>query len=103
LPTTLAPTRSLLEETAAIAAKDCEIVDGLCEGAFDRLAAGDRAGHDSLVVEGYTDLAASVDLVVLAQASMANALRSTETSWQVPVLTSPELGMAHVASQLALL
>ncbi|NLS06997.1 Asp/Glu/hydantoin racemase [Rhizobium sp. P32RR-XVIII] len=103
LPTTLEPTRALLEETAATAGKGCEITSRLCEGAFERLATGDRTGHDRLVIDGYRDLAASVELVVLAQASMAQALSSVNEAPDVPVLTSPQLGMAHVAGLLAVL
>lgn len=101
LPTTLGPTSRLLAEAALAADKTCTIVDRLCAGAFERLVAGDREGHDAMVVTGFRELAASVDLVVLAQASMANALASIgDETRSVPVLTSPELGMAYVASQL---
>lgn len=100
LPTTLGPTSRLLAEAARAANRDCAIVDTLCAGAFDRLMAGDRDGHDALVIAGFRELAASVDLVVLAQASMADALRSVAGTGSVPVLSSPELGMAYVASQL---
>jgi aspartate/glutamate racemase len=101
LPTTLAPTRALLEETAAAAGKPCTIAARLCDGAFARLMAGNRAGHDSLVIDGYRELAASVDLIVLAQASMARALSTLGDAAGVPFLTSPELGMAHIAGRLA--
>lgn len=100
LPTTLGPTSRLIGETARAAGRDCTIVDTLCAGAFDRLTAGDIEGHDTLVTAGFRELAASVDLVVLAQASMAGALRSIAEAGGVPVLSSPELGMAYVAAQL---
>lgn len=101
LPTTLAPTTALLEETAAAAGKPCTITARLCEGAFARLMAGNRAGHDALVIEGYQELVTSVDVIVLAQASMVRALSAMSDAASVPFLTSPELGMAYVARQLA--
>ncbi len=102
LPTTLAPTSGLIKETAIAANRPCTIVDKLCAGAFDRLMKGDRAGHDDMVIAGFRELASSVDLIVLAQASMAQALSSIEdASHSIPVLSSPELGMAYIASQLA--
>jgi hypothetical protein len=62
--------------------------------------AGDRAGHDEKVRAAFSELAAQVDIVVLAQASMAGALTSAGAS-AVPVLTSPELGVSYIATQLA--
>lgn len=100
LPTTLGPTSRLIGDAAKGANRDCVIVDWLCEGAFDRLMRGDRRGHDDIVIEGFRELAASVDLVVLAQASMTNALSAMEAAPAIPVLSSPELGIAHIASQL---
>ncbi|MCZ4089215.1 aspartate/glutamate racemase family protein [Sinorhizobium psoraleae] len=101
LAPTLAPTSALLQDCARAEGKDCSIVPMLCDGAFDRLSAGDREAHDARVMEGYRSLAKSVDLVVLAQASMAAALADRGVETTVPFLTSPELGMAHIATQLA--
>lgn len=101
LPTTLAPTARLLAATAAAAGRQTEIASHLCAGAFDALMAGDRAAHDAAVIEGYRRLAGSVDLIVLAQASMADALTTLPPpDLLVPVLTSPELGVAYVADRL---
>lgn len=101
LPTTLGPTSRLINDTAKAANRNCKITDKLCAGAFQRLMQGDREGHDELVIAGFRELASSVDLIVLAQASMAQALSSVEeTSRSVPVLSSPELGIAYIASQL---
>ncbi|MEP9379374.1 aspartate/glutamate racemase family protein [Aquabacter sp. CN5-332] len=99
LSTTLAPTTALLERHAAQAGRDVRIASHLCDGAFAKLAAGDRAAHDDLVRAGLLAIAPEVDVVVLAQASMARALEGSASS--VPVLTSPELGVAHMASALA--
>ena len=99
LQTTLKPTATLLTEVAAEAGIDCEICEHLCDGAFARLRAGDRAGHDASVRAGFSALAANVDLVVLAQASMADAL-DTAAGVAVPYLTSPDIGMADIARRL---
>jgi hypothetical protein len=71
----------------------------LCEGAFDKLRNADRAAHDAMIREGLASLVGSVDVVVLAQASMANAL-SDMSDISVPVLTSPKLGVLHMSSAL---
>jgi Asp/Glu/hydantoin racemase len=98
LATTLGPTRRLLEREAGRAGAACTVTERLCAGAFESLAGGDRAEHDRRVIDGARALAASVDVIVLAQASMARALAGTDTG--TPCLTSPELGMAHVAARL---
>jgi Asp/Glu/hydantoin racemase len=97
LPTTLKPTASLLEKVAAEAGTVCEVTSRLCEGAFAKLRTGDKAAHDESVRAGFSELATSVDLVVLAQASMADSINTDGTATPVPFLTSPEIGMAEIA------
>ncbi len=98
LPTTLGPTARLIHSTAAAAGRDVGVVEHLCAGAFDVLRGGDRDRHDAMVRAGFAALAPQVDVVVLAQASMANALAGPASA--VPVLTSPEPGIAAVAAAL---
>jgi Asp/Glu/hydantoin racemase len=92
LATTLEPTAEL------VARKGGDVRSQLCEGAFDALQAGDRDRHDELVAAGLRAIEADVDVVVLAQASMARV--TDGLSSRVPVLSSPRLGMERVA-QLA--
>ena len=65
---TLGPTRELL---ASCARADTEIVESLCPDAWPLFAAGDHAGYIRRVVEHARNL--DVDVIVLAQASMAPA------------------------------
>lgn len=99
LSTTLEPTGRLIDATAAATGREVTLVAQLCEGAFARLAAGDRDSHDRLVREAFDEVAPQVDVVVLAQASMADALPAA-TRTGGTVLTSPELGIAAVAATL---
>jgi len=102
LSSTLEPTRDLLNSHAARAGRSLTIVASICEGAFASLAAGDRAGHDARVAEGIAALADQVDVIVLAQASMARVVDGELGSKiHIPVLSSPELGVLHLRSQLA--
>lgn len=102
LPTTLGPTGAIIRRCAAETGRmGCQVTEMLCEGAFQRLSGGDREGHDAMVIEGFRRLAPQVDLVVLAQASMANALVPLGPEPDgIPVLTSPELGLRHVRNLL---
>jgi Asp/Glu/hydantoin racemase len=103
LTTTLEPTTELIRRTAVRAGTgNATVLARLADGAFARLKAGDAAGHDDLVAESLRALAAEADVIVLAQASMARAVtRLGDALGPLPVLTSPELGMAHVRAALS--
>jgi Asp/Glu/hydantoin racemase len=102
LRTTLAPTVRLLEETAAAGGHRREIVSCLCEGAFDAVLAGDVATHDRLVREKLAGLAGTVDVVVLAQASMARVVADLPPQARtVPILSSPEPAVRRAAELIA--
>ncbi len=101
LRTTLGPTSDLIRRSAAQAGRTCTVIAELAEGAFEELGSGNIAGHDEMVARSLRDLATKVDVIVLAQASMARALDLVQDELHpLPVLTSPELGMQHIARQL---
>ncbi len=103
LPSTLTPTADLIRATSDRQGRDCAVINRLAEGAFQKLVAGDSAGHDTLVAHHLKLLVTEVDVVVLAQASMARALASvSEELGGTPVLTSPELGIRHVKEHLSI-
>jgi hypothetical protein len=64
-------------------------------GAFEAVTRGDVERHDSMVKAMLTELIAEVDLVVLAQASMARVVASMGDVAK-PILSSPELAMRQV-------
>lgn len=102
LSTTLNPTAELIRRVAAERGKQIELVEHLCEGAFDAVMAGDGATHDRIVGEGLTRGMQGVDAIVLAQASMARVVASLpEGAVAAPVYASPELGMMHARDMLA--
>jgi len=102
LPTTLQPTADLVRRVAAEQGRDIELVEHLCEGAFDAVMAGDGATHDRIVGSALTDAMQGVDAIVLAQASMARVLATLpEGAVPAPVFSSPELGVARAAEVLA--
>lgn len=98
LPTTLAPTADLLRERAKLAGRTVEINEVLVDGAFEAVSSADQGRHDALVGGAIVAHAAEVDSIVLAQASMASAAASVTVD--VPVFTSPELGIKRAAAAL---
>jgi len=99
LSTTLEPTIRLIEETAAAHHSKVEIVPALCQGAFEAVIAGDTARHDSMVIDTLNRLRGEVDVVVLAQASMARIVPQL-TEVGAPILASPELAVRRAREVL---
>jgi len=94
LYTTLDPTSDLVRERAALKGKDVVVDTVLCEGAFHALGRGDTAAHDNIVLDNLKGLMERVEVVVLAQASMARvADRIPEAERAAPILSSPRLGV----------
>lgn len=94
LRTTLDPTTALLREKAAEAGQTVEIVECLCDGAFDAVLSGDTATHDRILSAALLNEMSGVDAVVLAQASMARVVNALPPgALKVPVLSSPELSV----------
>ncbi len=101
LPTTLEPTSDLVKRRAAAAGKEIELVSKLCEGAFDALMKGDTTTHDTMVGDALKELSKDVDVIVLAQASMARVVTTlSEQEKPVPILASPEIAVEHLSSIL---
>lgn len=96
LATTLEPTIELLRETAAAAGRTVQVIPCLCEGAFAAIQKGDTERHDRILSDALKELVREVELVVLAQASMARVLPSLPPH-PTPVLSSPELAMRQAA------
>jgi Asp/Glu/hydantoin racemase len=105
LPTTLGPTADLIYRAASRLDRAVEVTTSLAEGAFQALRSGDSARHDALVVAALQKLAASVDVILLAQASMARAVGGAESiesdGRTVPILTSPRLGVERLRDVVA--
>lgn len=101
LPTTLDPTADLVRRRAALAGKRIVLTPRLCAGAFEALLAGDSARHDAMIATALRELSAEVDVIVLAQASMARVVEGLAAAdKRVPILSSPALAIDHLATIL---
>jgi Asp/Glu/hydantoin racemase len=100
LPTTLDPTVRLVKDKAADAGRSVEIMEGLAEGAFQALTSGDPEKHDDLLRATAARVASEVDLLVLAQGSMARMEQELASLTGKPVLSSPRSGVAAVKAYL---
>jgi len=98
LPTTLEPTSDLVRRRAELAGKNVTISSKLCEGAFEALMSGDAPKHDEMVAKALKELMKEVDVIVLAQASMARVVDGLSAEEKlVPILASPAIAMKKLA------
>ena len=97
--TTLEPTVRLIKKKADDLARPIEVAERIAEGAFEALLRGDAAQHDEILKNTISTLAEQVDVVVLAQVSMARLVPQL-TGVRVPVLSSPRSGVAALKRAL---
>lgn len=101
LPTTLEPTSDLVRRRAIVAGKEIELTAKLCEGAFEALMGGKPEVHDEMVAAALKELAQKVDVILLAQASMARVVgQLAEEDKKVPILASPGIAVEYLAKNL---
>jgi len=99
--TTLKPTSDLIKTRAALQEKKIAVETVLCEGAFEALRRGDLESHDRIVKKKLNDLMGQVNVVVLAQASIARVVAQIpESERKVPILSSPRLGVQRLKEKL---
>jgi Asp/Glu/hydantoin racemase len=98
LSTTLDPTTDLVRRNALQVGKEIELFPHLCEGAFEALMAGDAETHDKLVGDALKAMSETVDVIVLAQASMARVVEANPSlAEKLPILASPPIAMEYLS------
>lgn len=100
--TTLVPTVRLVKRKASELGRAVEVTERIAEGAFEALLSGDGARHDEIIKSAISTLAEQVDVIVLAQVSMARLVPQLE-GVHVPVLSSPRSGVAALKRALGTL
>src|SRR5688572_26364264 len=101
LSTTLEPTADLVLRRAEKAGKKIELTSRLAEGAFEALMSGDAAKHDAMVAAALKELSQQVDVILLAQASMARVVDTLKPEdKRVPILASPNTAVDYLATVL---
>ena len=101
LETTLQPTVDLVHRRARKANVEVQITSEVCSGAFAALMSGDPELHDARVLSALRRISGEVDVILLAQASMARvADQLDEKEKGVPILASPPTAMEYLATVL---
>lgn len=87
-PTTEAPSQLLVQEVSKRLSRTVTLVPKLCPDAFAKLNRGDINGHDSEVAESIEQLLDEVELVMLAQISIARVRSQVDEDASARVLSS---------------
>jgi Asp/Glu/hydantoin racemase len=98
--TTAGPSEGLIRQHAAAAGREVEITTVIEDDAYFALRNSDTAGHDAAVEAAAARLAGSVDVIVLAQASMAHLAAGLSGTLDMAVLESPSLCVEALATHL---
>jgi Asp/Glu/hydantoin racemase len=94
---TVEPSSALLHAHAAEQGREVTIKTVLRPEAYQALMAGDRTRHDAILYEAAAEISNEVDVLVLAQASLAHLRDTLATELKRPVLASPPLLMREIA------
>ena len=97
LPTTLEPTKGTINRMARAMGRHVTLVDGLIDGAFGL----DQAQFRRLLLEAAGKIIDQVDVIVLAQGSMAYVEKDITAAYGKPTLSSPRFGAAALKKALA--
>jgi len=99
-PGTIPVAEPQIRAMAAARGVDVEIVSAVVPEGFKAMNAGDTSTHDRLVADAAATLAPRVDVLCLAQFSMARARPEVERRVTVPVLTSPTAAVQRLRALL---
>ncbi|MGH6689464.1 MAG: aspartate/glutamate racemase family protein [Gammaproteobacteria bacterium] len=100
-PGTIPVAEPQIRAAAAARGIDVEIVSMVAPEAFTAMNAADTATHDRLVVDAAVAVAPRVDVICLAQFSMARARAAVQSRVAIPVLTSPAAAVQRLRSLLS--
>jgi Asp/Glu/hydantoin racemase len=94
---TVEPSSALLRAHAAEQGREIMIKTVLRPEAYQALMAGDRVRHDAILYDAAAEISNEVDVLVLAQASLAHLRDVLAAELKCPVLASPPLLMREIA------
>ncbi len=100
LPATAPTQAAQLQAAATERGKTIQVETATVPEALKALNAGDTATHDRLIAEAAERLEPCVDVICLAQFSMARARPAVKAKVGVPVLTSPSAAVAQMKAIL---
>jgi glutamate racemase len=101
-PTTEAPSTLLFREVSDRLLSRATLIPRLCPQAFAKLNEGDVRGHDREVIETVEGLLSEVDVVMLAQISMARVKERLDDAAKSRVLSSLDFIAPEITRRLTI-
>ncbi len=101
-PSTEKPSRALLELVSQRMEKPVKVIPRVCRDAFLKLNSGDQQGHDETVVKAIHELLEEVDLVLLAQISIARVRTRLDQTTLPKVLSSLDFIAPKIRERLGI-
>lgn len=99
LESSMNPTVDLIKKKASEAGKDVQVETVIIEGAHEALQDSNKRLHDRLIIDVVDTYGQQSDLMVLAEAYMADSLYE-ETHEHDKLLTSPYLAIAKIQEDM---
>lgn len=100
LGTTMEPTVSYIKRIAEKEKRTVTVIGRVAEGAYEANSRGEREVHDRLIAEAAAALKENVDVLVLAQGSMARMESYLQDATGLPVYSSPCLCIQEIKTKL---
>lgn len=100
VPTALEYATGELVTRGSAAGKTVSVVGRLREDAFEALGRGDTDEHDRLLLESIREIEHEVEVIALAQYSMARVMPRIPDDLRVQVLSSPRTGVERIKAAL---
>lgn len=100
LSTTVEPTCDYICRLAKKRGQKVEIVPKVADGAYEANVAGNTELHDSLIMQAAREIKDSVDILILAQGSMARIEKTLSEQLEKPVFSSPDLCISSLAAAI---
>jgi len=98
--TTMGPTTRLVHAQAEKLGREVSISEGLAMGALQALCEGKPEVHDEILLQAALAVADKVEVILLAQGSMARMQETIALATGKPVLSSLRLGLLSLRSHL---
>lgn len=97
---TFTASQNLIKEHADHQGKDVEVAAELESEAFQAIKSGDKQLHDRMIRQAVARISPNLDVVVLAQASMAHLASDMQSELSIPVLSSPDLCIEELTRRI---
>ncbi len=97
---TLDPSGRFIMKKAEELKKKVILKKVLCPGAFDAIMHGEEEKHDSIVATEVKRIQEEVDVIILAQGSMARLEPKLRKEISIPILTSPRMAVQRIKELL---